>query len=113
MIMFKKKEYTSFLSLVYLIVVALLINFTLVLCGIFVDISNFLTVILFSHGNTVELGSAFNVVLHTVYSETCGAISNTFIRIGLSSFVTILLALIFITLTFGLFVMLIVRMLMI
>ncbi|MDD4122836.1 MAG: hypothetical protein PHO23_01015 [Candidatus Pacebacteria bacterium] len=110
--MFKKSEYTTFLSLVYLIVVALLINFTLVLCGIAIDISNFLTFILLSHGNLLQLGDAYSVMLHTLYTNSCLAINNSYIQILGASVITIIVALVLGTVMVGLFVMLVLRMLM-
>lgn len=112
MIMFKKSEYTTFLSLVYLIIVALLINFTLVLCGIAIDISNFLTFVLLSHGNLLQLGDAYSVMLHSLYTNSCLAISNSYIQLIGSSLITIIVGLILITVMVGLFVMLVLRMLM-
>jgi hypothetical protein len=110
--MFKKSEYTNFLSLIYLIVIALLINFTLVLCGIAIDISNFLTSIFLSHGNLLALGEAYNVMLHTLYTSSCTAVPSSYVKILGPSLITIIVALILITLMVGLFIMLVLRMLM-
>jgi hypothetical protein len=52
-IMLGNKEFQNYQALIYLVIVALLINFSLVICGMLIDISNYFTVF-FLHNGGIE-----------------------------------------------------------
>ena len=54
-IILRQKQFQNYQALIYLVVVALLVNFSLVLCGILIDISNYFTLFFLNSGNIQNL----------------------------------------------------------
>lgn len=54
-IILRRKEFQNYQALVYLVVVAILVNFSLVFCGMLIDISNYFTIFFLHSGNLQNL----------------------------------------------------------
>lgn len=109
-IILEKKEYTSYQSLIKLLVVALLINFSLVICTLFVDISNYLTVLFMSNVSTNAFSCLYACVIHKVANMfNCMANQMVFSQ-TIGNSVALMIAIIFIGQLLGLIIYVLVRM---
>lgn len=109
-IILEKKEYTSYQNLIKLLVVALLINFSLVICTLFVDISNYLTVLFMSNVSTNAFSCLYACVIHKVANMfNCMANQMVFSQ-TIGNSVALMIAIIFIGQLLGLIIYVLVRM---
>ncbi len=65
-IMLRRNEFGSYQALIYLVVVALLVNFSLVMCGMLIDISNYFTVFFLHNGGIENLECTLVTTIHNV-----------------------------------------------
>ncbi|MCX6736793.1 MAG: hypothetical protein NTW73_01770 [Candidatus Parcubacteria bacterium] len=69
----REKKYNYQAILGKLIIAALLVNFSLVICGMLVDISNYLTLYFLNAGNTTTLNTAITTTLDSIACIFVGA----------------------------------------
>jgi multisubunit Na+/H+ antiporter MnhB subunit len=54
-IMLRRSEFKNYQALIYLVAVAILLNFSLVICGVLIDISNYFTLFFLHNGGIQNL----------------------------------------------------------
>jgi uncharacterized protein (DUF2062 family) len=105
-----KKQYTNYQYLIKLLVIALLINFSLVVCGLLVDISNYLTVLFMSSFNGGNFSCLYTCVVHNVANSFTIAFENMWFSRTLGNAIAAAVGLIFLGQIIGLVIFVIVRM---
>ena len=65
-IILEKKEYTNYQNLIKLLTVALLVNFSLVICTMFVDLSNFIAVMFMAGLSASDVSCLYACTIHKV-----------------------------------------------
>jgi hypothetical protein len=109
-IILEKKEYTSYQSLVKLVVAAILVNFSLVICTLFVDISNYLSWLFMSNVSTSSFSCLYACTIHKVANMfNCVATEMVFSE-TISNTVALVVALIFVGQLLGLIIYVLLRM---
>ncbi len=109
-IILEKKEYTSYQSLVKLVVAAILVNFSLVICTLFVDISNYLSWLFMSNVSASSFSCLYACTIHKVANMfNCVATEMVFSE-TISNAVALVVALIFVGQLLGLIIYVLLRM---
>ncbi len=105
-----KKEFVNYQYLIKVLVVALLINFSLVICGLLIDISNYLTYLFMSNFNSEGFSCMYTCVIHKVGNIFRCASYKMWFPQTISNVLAAILGMIFVGQLMGLLIFVLIRM---